>query len=392
MLDLGLKYIYFFILPTFFAVYGVRLILGNRTLPQRILGIYFITFCLRNVAAYQLSEANSEYFIHFHYVQSPLHYLFGPLGYLFCLYALKPYRSFVWYDLFHFLPFLLHFLELTPFFFGPVENKYIDLNLSNKAGSYIFYPSLAGYLPIIYHAIFKTLISVCYLIFEISMWVRHSRTPKSIFYKNNNLLLRWIGLDLFFKLVSIVLILLQLFGKFNVHTIATFSPSDMLMFLGGVMNFMFFLISPKLLNGALFETLSPHYFGSQPVENLAEEKISGYGDVGKSKLFRDLQILMEVDAPYLDERFTIKILAQKLKISERNLSKVIKENLQMSFPDFVATYRLNYLKMMVKQQPGSGSYTIEKLAEISGFGSRQALYKVVQRLHHTTPNKYLEIN
>ncbi len=391
MINIGLKYIYFFILPTFFVVFGLRLIIGKRTLPQRILGIYFLAFFLRNISAYQLAEASSPYFIHFHFVQSPLHYLFGPLGFLFCFYALRPYRKFKWYDLFHFLPFFIHLVELIPFFFGPTENKFKDLELSLNAGSYIFYPSIAGKIPVVYHAVFKILYSNVYLILEIIMWFRYAKKQDSIFYKNNNLLIKWIGLDLVFKVISIILIVLQFIGVFNVHTVATFSPGDLIMFLGGIMNFVFFLFSPKLLNGALFESLSPNYFGNNHTEQMGGKVAIKEGDSGINKSLRKLQIFMEVEAPFLQEDFSIKVLASQLKISERNLSKLIREHFDMSFPDFVGSYRLNYLKKILQEQGSSTGFTIEKLAEKSGFGSRQALYKVVQRLHQTTPNKYFDV-
>lgn len=392
MIEIALKYIYFFILPTFFLVFGLRLLLGNRTLPQRVLGLYFLVFCIRNLSAYQLAEASSAFYIYFHLVQSPLHYLLGPLSFLFCFYALRPYRRFKWYDLFHFLPFILHLIELLPYFLGPVENKFKDYEFLKSAGSYINYPSIAGVIPVVYHVIFKLIYSIAYLILETILWFRYTKKQHSIFYKNNYLLLKWIGIDIFFKIISFTLIVLQIFGKYNLHSPGKFEINDVFMFLGVLVNFIFFIFFPKLLNGALFESLDPYYFANQKADEQAERLPTSFEGTSLNKSLRELQIVMEVEAPYLKNDFSIKTLASYLNMTERNLSKLIHQNFEMSFPDFVGSWRLNYLKKIIKKEEEKTNLTIEKMAEKSGFGSRQALYKVVQRLHQTTPNKFLEIN
>ncbi len=389
MIELFLKYVYFFILPTFFLVFGLRLIVGKRTLPQRFLGLYFIVFFIRNLSAYQLAEKSTSYYAHFQQIQSPIHYILGPLGFLFVVYALKPYRKLRWFDLLHFLPFTLHLIELLPFFFSPIEVKLRDLELSQIAGSYINYPTLAGIIPIPIHASVKSFLAISYLIASIIVWFRFVKKQDSIFYLNNSILLKWIGADLLLKVISLVLIILQFVGIFNVHNTSTFSSNDLLMFMDVLVNFLFFLIYPKLLNGAIFESLSVQYFEKQ---NTLDNQVSKNQkeDLPINRTLRELQILMEVEAPYLDENFSIKILADQLRMTERNVSKLIHDHFQMSFPDYVGNWRLNYLKKMLKNETDSSNITIEKMAEKSGFGSRQALYKVVQRLHQTTPNKFFE--
>lgn len=391
-----LKYFYFFILPTFFAASGVRLLIGKRSLPQILLGLYFIAFFIRGVAAFQLEEASNTYYIHFHKVQSPLHYLFAPLVYLFFVFALKPYRKFKWYDLIHFLPFLLHTLELLPFFFGPIENKFKDLELAKLAGSMTNYPSISGLLPIPFHITLKGVLSLMYLFLEIFLMIRYVGKKKSLFYLNNQYLIKWLWLMLFFKILSSVFITLQVKGYFNVHDASIFMPSDVIIFLDVLVSFIIFLFYPKLLNGAIFESLNNHNYYAKEYPsspNNTKENLSANNSIlnKNDRIAQSINIYMEVDAPYLHENFSIKVLAQKLNISERNMSKIIHETFDQSFPDFVATWRLNYIKKMIVNDSNFSALSIEKIAENSGFGSRQALYKVVQRLHKMTPNQFFQI-
>lgn len=390
-----LKYFYFFILPTFFAASGFRLLIGRRSLPQRLLGVYFIIFFIRGVAAFQLEEASNNYYIHFHKVQSPLHYLFSPLIYLFFLHALKPYRKFKWYDFLHFLPFILHMIELLPFFFGPVEDKFRDLELAKLSRSMTNYPSISGVLPVTLHITLKGLLSLIYLFLEIRLMIRYVKKRKSLFYINNNYLIKWLWLMLFFKILSTIFITLQVRGYFNVHDASVFMPSDVIMFLDVLVSFLIFLFYPKLLHGAIFESLNSDNYNVNAKHFLNptnSKKVDESGEIQtkNDRIAQTINIHMEVDAPYLEEDFSIKVLAKKLNISERNVSKIIHEIFGQSFPDFVATWRLNYLKKMISSESNFSELSVEKLAEKSGFGSRQSLYKVVQRLHHKTPGKFFE--
>lgn len=390
-----LKYFYFFILPTFFAASGFRLLFGRRSLPQRLFGLYFIAFFIRGLAAYQLQEASSSYCIHFHKIQAPLYYVFGPLGYLFFLYSLKPYRKLHWFDMLHFLPFLLNIIELFPFFIGPVEVKYKDLELAKMAGSMINYPSIAGILPVSFHAKLKFTLWLIYLLLELRLMFRFGRKQKSLFYINNHYLIKWLWIILSLKILSSLPIVFQMMGFFNVHDVTVFMPSDIIMFLDVLVSFIIFLLYPKLLNGAIFESLNSDNYNVNAKHFLNptnSKKVDERGEIltKKDRIAQTINIHMEVDSPYLEEDFSIKVLAKKLNVSERNVSKIIHEIYGQNFPDFVATWRLNYLKKMISSESNFSELSIEKLAEISGFGSRQSLYKVVQRLHHKTPGKFFE--
>jgi AraC-like DNA-binding protein len=377
-----LKYFYFFILPTFFLVLGLRLVLVKSSLPKRTLGIYFLVFFIRMLSAYFLEETHFDFSIHFYKIQSIIFYIVPPLGFLFVLYALKPDRQFRELDLLHFLPAVIHFAELVPFLFGPVELKLKDLAIAKSTPNFSYdYATIAGFIPPKIHFYVKLVSHLVYYSYGGMIWFRYAKYSQSIFYKNNRILIRWIGFDVVLKFVSLVAILskgLNLYKSFAFQ----FSASDFFLLLDGVFHFAFFLLYPNLLNGAFFEKLN---WGIRTNEN----EIPALANTIKKQL-RELQLIMEVDAPFLDENFTIRKLADLMKINERNLSKLIHEQYGMTFPDFVGKWRLNYLKKMHETNELGAHISIEKMAETSGFGSRQALYKVVQRLYNMTPNQYFE--
>ncbi|MEY2792667.1 MAG: hypothetical protein RJA76_659 [Bacteroidota bacterium] len=379
-----LKNIYFFILPTFLMIVGLKLIISKSSLPKKILGIFFVIFSIRIISAYFLEEVNAAISIHFYKVQSIIFYIIPPLGFLFFRYALQPLRKFSPIDYLHFLPALIHFIELVPFLFGPVELKYKDLQIAKSTPNFGYhYETIAGIIPIKVHFYVKLCSHLIYYSLGFRIWYQYAKFSKSIFYKNNRILIRWVGADIFFKVLSMIVILLYGLGILKKQTFE-FSPTDYFLLLDVLFHFGFFILYPKLLNGAIFEMLADEKIKFDP--NPSALKSIQFQNLEK------LQTYMEVNAPYLEEDFTIKKLAIQVKLNQRSISKLIHDYYEMSFPDYVGNLRLNYLKKIVKEEKDQSGFTIEKLAETCGFGSRQALYKVVQRLHNKTPHQFLEIN
>lgn len=377
-----LKNIYFLIIPTFLIIVGLKLFFPKNSLPKKILGLYFIIYSIRIIAAFFLEEFHTSFSIHFYKLQSIIFYIIPPLGFLFIRYSLQPLRRFRYFDFLHFLPALIHFSELIPFIFGPVELKYKDLAIARATPSFGYhYETIAGFIPIKIHFYLKFISHFIYYFLSFKIWYRYGRYNQSIFYKNNKILIRWVGADIMLKIISLVVILLYGFGLIKKDGF-TFSISDYFLLLDVLFHFGFYLFYPKLLNGAIFELLAleKHYLG--PVE-------TGLKSVANLK---KLQEYIEINVPYLDEEFTLKKLAIGLNINERTISKIIYDHYKMSFPDYVGSLRLKYLKKIVLEEVNLQNTSIEKLAEISGFGSRQALYKVVQRLHQMTPYQFLEIS
>jgi hypothetical protein len=61
---------------------------------------------------------------------------------------------------------------------------------------------------------------------------------------------------------------------------------------------------------------------------------------------------------------------------------------KFSYPDFVNSWRINYILEQRKQNPVWQNYSQEMLAEASGFGSRQGLYIAINKLYGMTPSAF----
>jgi AraC-like DNA-binding protein len=93
---------------------------------------------------------------------------------------------------------------------------------------------------------------------------------------------------------------------------------------------------------------------------------------------------------FVNKNASIEDLALKLQVGNQTLSSFIYETTQMTFSDLVNKSRVEYFITLAQSQEYDET-TIDNLAEISGFGSRQTLYRNFKKFHGGTPSDLLRI-
>lgn len=107
------------------------------------------------------------------------------------------------------------------------------------------------------------------------------------------------------------------------------------------------------------------------------------------KLMAELDILMEKEELYLNKRLNKAQLAAYLKLSEQQLTQILKENKQKGFPDYVNSYRIEAVKRKM-EEPRYKDFTLWAIGEECGFNSKTSFYRVFKEVTGTTPAEYLE--
>ena len=74
-----------------------------------------------------------------------------------------------------------------------------------------------------------------------------------------------------------------------------------------------------------------------------------------------------------------------MNISSHELSRLINENLNSSFTEFINEYRVEEAKQLIAI---NANYTIEAIGNQSGFNSKSAFYKAFKTYTGTTPAKF----
>lgn len=131
-----------------------------------------------------------------------------------------------------------------------------------------------------------------------------------------------------------------------------------------------FLFRPKFLNRSRLKIALGDYFTS--IEN---SKISGieFSEAFFGRLY------------YLDQDASLEKFSKDLRVNSEELYRYIYKNYQFGFNDLLNKHRVSYFIDLVNNKRFS-NYTIDALAQKSGFSSRHHLYKPFKKFHGGNPS------
>jgi len=104
------------------------------------------------------------------------------------------------------------------------------------------------------------------------------------------------------------------------------------------------------------------------------------------KLIQDITELMEREGLYKDLDLTIETLAAKMKTNRTYLSHAVNQNYQMSFRQWLNTYRIERSIQYMLQHPAANQ---EEIARESGFLSASAFNHKFKSVTGTSPRLWL---
>ena len=90
---------------------------------------------------------------------------------------------------------------------------------------------------------------------------------------------------------------------------------------------------------------------------------------------------------YLNSNLTLENVAQHLQLSPSYLSRIIHNEMNTSFPEYLNFYRIEEVKRYLKN-PAFSKYTIVSIGLEAGFNSRSSFYNVFKKATGKTPRAY----
>ena len=298
-------------------------------------------------------------FPHLIFVASPLWYVLGPLIYLYLRSYVRK-SSLKWLDILHLLPFFFVIANTANFYSLPGEIKLYYYNSLSETKAHPTHN--LNFLVFLAQNTF-------YLIFS-GLLIAEGKTRLS-----QERDFRWVRY-LFGALV--IYSILSIFSLLAINH--QFKPSF------GIENAYFLLISASLLKLYLM-SLHPEkgilFFG-QPMkiplidltrdQRSVAERVHNY--LNESKKFRDPD-------------FNLFVLSEDLKLSRHAIKTAIKSKTGFSFPVYLNQLRIADAKEKLKS-PLTQQYTIQFIAQESGFRSLATFYRVFQKYEGTTPKTFIE--
>ena len=364
-----------------------------RAYADYLLSAYFV-FISFNTAIYLLIYYGLIVNVPYLYkTAAPVNFIIPPLAYLYVRAVLYNEKRIAIIDIWHFLPFLLFFINYLPFYLIPiVEKKVIVQAVANNLD--LTYQYQAGLLPESYTFVIRLIQSSIYLIFQWKLIVKFKK--QNVIFEIEHqikMVLKWLKI---FTWVTTVYFLAFIFlSLFVILNISVFNNWGAINFIpGALLSSSFFVMSTYLLThpGILAGLPFVKYKETKSILSNDEVNKIAFIEEDYSKEIENINNYFNINKPYLNSNLTLGQVSVTLNIPIRELSYILNNYFNQRFTDFVNAYRLKYIIDNFNKSY-LDNFTIESIALEAGFTTKSGFYKSFKKFYKTTPTEYfLKIN
>lgn len=315
-------------------------------------------------------------------IELPLPLVHGPFLFLYTM-SLTQVRRIKGIGILHFLPAVVTYILMTPFFRLSFEQR-ISVYQHNGAG----YEWLTT--PIFIAIIVS---GISYVILSFLKLRQHKSNIENQFSNTAKINLNWLryliyGTSVIWIVIiagfndiyifATVVIYVFFIGYFGVRQIGIFSNTSS------------FNESPKNeTDPKLFiETPRNYLTGTTKPAAKAKYQKSSLNEENAKSIHQQLQQLMTRDKLFKDPELNLGELAEKLSVHSNTLSQVINSFESKTFYDYVNSLRINEFKTLAAD-PANNQYTLLSLAFECGFNSKTAFNRNFRKATGLSPSEYL---
>lgn len=346
----------------------------NKVLSDKILAfwLFIIGFHLLNYSIYTLGYW--EKYPHLIGITVPLPFLHGPLLFLYVCYSLKNEKHLEFRDYLHFVPSLLTYIYMLPFYFGYSAEEKMKVDKGLVDDYEIFSLILVvGFI----------ISGLTYVTLTLKKLIHHKKYINDNFSSHENIKLNWLKFSIFcvlglFLTAAVVTILRDALNY-------QFTFDADLLFYSFIVLFVVYVGYSGIRQQNLFADNVIE--NKEPNKKLGSEyKKSGLKPETAEIKHKELLKIMADKKPYLNSKLTLSQLAKSLNISANHLSQIINQYENINFYDFVNNYRVNEF---IERAQHNKNFNYLTHAFDSGFNSKSSFNSVFKKLKHSTPSQYM---
>lgn len=306
----------------------------------------------------------------------PFNFIIAPLIYLFGVSQFQGFKKEKQWP--HFLPFLF-WLGYCIFFFiqsdvfkynANIDVMQLDIPFLNNVQKIPYDPLHIR----TYTNIFTGISFVIYTVIIVRLLLLKSRSlGQTIFITTNKTLISLRNSLTHFIIIIVIFIIVKLIFKNDV--------GDYFIFL--YLSFMIFMTAIQIMNSSDYYNQVSSFL---EVPILKYQKSSLDSNTKKIILSGILQ-QMKVEKYFKSSTASLSGLAKAIHQSSHHVSQVINEQLNQSFFELLATYRIEESKSILKTELGK-KLTIEEIAEQVGYNSKSAFNSAFKKFTSLTPSEF----
>ncbi|MFZ4427720.1 MAG: helix-turn-helix transcriptional regulator [Saprospiraceae bacterium] len=285
------------------------MLLLRRTLPAfKFLGVGAALLAYISFISFLAVSGKIADWPHLFRTQSPLQYLIGPIGMWTALWLVRPELSWQKVQYLHLVPFLLHTLELLPFYSLSAEEK-VAIYSEYARGDYN--STGGGRFSYAFHSVCKSAHLLGYTL--VWAFLLRSMVVRS-FIRRFRPLLVWINIDMILKVLATGAILLSIIGYGQGMRLQIFGNS--LLLLDGLFSALFLLVFPDITIEPP-ELLRP---GSATGEQ-KEDAVPGSESLAEAAAWAS-RVGAVLKSHYQDQGLDTNQIAAHLFVSRRHLHRI----------------------------------------------------------------------
>lgn len=300
-------------------------------------------------------------------------FIYGPIFYIYTLLVVKKEERFKSKLLLHFIPFMVVYLYVSPFYLLSFEEKLLKIN------EYLtqVQPDLE------FISFFKPIHGILYTWLSLNIISEFRERLKTSFSNIDKKKLDWLKYLIMSTMIVWVVVAMVIAAGIvlDSHNIIF----DVVIYL--FISILIYAIGYGALNHA--EVLNQTELEIDTMQDQIKDKYekSNLRDEDIERLKNDLLEIMQTKKLYLRSELTLADLAKELGITNHNLSEVLSKSFNKNFYDLINSYRVEEFKELVKN-PDYAHYSLLAVAFESGFSSKSSFNTIFKKLTDSTPSEY----
>jgi AraC-like DNA-binding protein len=373
--------------------------LNNNTF---FIGLFFSIIAIYGLVHYLVVFGKSFFWLAVFYNHfSPFFLLAGPFLYFYVRGTLKDRKGLKLKDAFHFIPALIHFIGVLPYYFSSFSYKVSIAKMIINNIESVKKIRVNIFFDLEFNFVLRILLLTFYVIYSILIlrkFLKNNNKFQNIPRKQYTIITRWLSLLL--TLVSLLIINFVVISYYFLHfeesqsqyvvIIANSATGISFVFLAcGVLFF------PEILYGLPRNNLKKSKKNAKVLKinsSKSATKVNSIYELEEDPFFKLSERIKEYfdnEKPYLNPDFSIAQISQKMNVPQNHVLYCINSIFNTKFSKLKTKLRVEQTKVFLKESVHS-NITIEGIAQSAGFSSRSSFYNAFKEETGFTPSDYLK--